>query len=186
MKSIRSLFSRSKKSEKSLLGILDAVVDMEFYLDLRPSSNAGILVKPLKTHYYRESENIIREMLQLIEDSYKTRSQIEKDSYGYTWILMEDEDFEDLVNAVYMLESVFEDHNLKNQILVGVFRFEGDYRLYWIYSFKKGKFYPFIPEEPSEKKRNTAQELRVANLMEKILPVEKKVEEWFPLWDIPF
>ena len=56
--------------------------------------------------------------------------------------------------------------------------------VYWIYNFKQGTYYPFIPL--SGKQRDSPFEFRLRAEMEREMPVEKNVEKWYPLWGIPF
>ena len=57
--------------------------------------------------------------------------------------------------------------------------------LYWVYNYKTGKFYPFVPNGP--RKRDNVTELRLGEIMkEQKLPVERKLENWYALWGIPF
>jgi len=46
-------------------------------------------------------------------------------------------------------------------------------------------FYPFVPLGRS-KERDNALELRLSSAMEHELPIEKELERWYPMWDIPF
>jgi hypothetical protein len=55
--------------------------------------------------------------------------------------------------------------------------------VYWIYSFKLGSYYPFVPK--SGKQRDTAMEFRLRSLMQKELPIEKDMAKWYPMWGMP-
>ena len=56
--------------------------------------------------------------------------------------------------------------------------------VYWIYNYKRGAFYPFVPAG-GEQRRDTERELRLKAQIGNELPVEPELERWFPLWGIP-
>jgi hypothetical protein len=72
------------------------------------------------------------------------------------------------------------------RILCAVFAFEDNRGrpLYWIYNYKRGTFYPFVPA-PGEQQRDNESELRLKAQVGKELPIEQELERWFPLWGIP-
>jgi hypothetical protein len=56
--------------------------------------------------------------------------------------------------------------------------------MYWIYNYKRGTYYPFIPKGGTEE-RDSEREFVVRAQIGKELPVEQELERWFPLWGIP-
>jgi hypothetical protein len=107
---------------------------------------------------------------------------MKKDSYGYLWVILSDPEFEDLVSTIYMVSETLTDHGFGEQLLCAVFKFKAEKEVFWIYNFKQGKYYPFVPDG---KKRDASYEFRLRSIMEKELPIEKETERWYPLWDIP-
>ena len=59
-----------------------------------------------------------------------------------------------------------------------------DKPVYWIYNYKRGAFYPFVPGG-GEQQRDSERELQLQAQIGAELPVEAQLERWFPLWDIP-
>ena len=55
----------------------------------------------------------------------------------------------------------------------------------FIYNYKRGSWYPFVPA-PGDKQRNTERELQLKAQIGGELPIEPELERWFPLWGIPF
>ncbi len=146
------------------------------------AEGAGICFKPLEASRFMNAEIELRELLQQSCKETNTQYTIKKDSYGYTWIILSDPEFEDLVTTVYMVSETLKENDFGEQLLCAVFKFRGESTVYWIYNFKQGTFYPFVPKE---KQRNTSYEFRLRSIMERELPVEKDVARWYPLWDIP-
>ena len=54
---------------------------------------------------------------------------------------------------------------------------------YLVYLFKRGTFYPFVPD--GHEQRDTEQELKLKSLVADDLTVETDLDRWFPLWDLP-
>jgi hypothetical protein len=69
-----------------------------------------------------------------------------EDSFGYTWIVVRDAQLEDQVAAVHAVAQGLEEQGLRPQLLAAVFKFEGGkHPVYWIYGYKRGAFWPFVP-----------------------------------------
>ena len=69
------------------------------------------------------------------------------------------------------------------------FKFEGSafgsgHPVYWIYGFKTGTWWPFVPTGEKHE-RDNAQELELKAKLEKELPVEPDLSKWLALFDAP-
>ncbi|MGH3099816.1 MAG: PspA-associated protein PspAB, partial [Thermoleophilia bacterium] len=102
------------------------------------------------------------------------------------WMVISDPDFEDLVVGVNAVSNEIQGGGYGDRILAAVFAFrdEKDRPLYWIYNYKRGAFYPFVPAS-GEQQRDNERELRLKAQIGQDLPVEPELERWFPLWGIP-
>ncbi len=58
-------------------------------------------------------------------------------------------------------------------------------RIYFIYNYKRGYWYPFVPDPANAQSRLTERELQIKAQMASELPIEPELERWFPLWGIP-
>jgi hypothetical protein len=56
--------------------------------------------------------------------------------------------------------------------------------VYFIYNFKRGSFYPFVPAGGTQA-RDTEEELRLKAQIGAELPIEPELARWFPLWEVP-
>ncbi len=154
-------------------------------MDLAPGERAALSFRPIPSSYYEKAEEEIRDVLRISERTANTRSSLRKDDFGYQWVLLEDEDFEDLVTAIHMVAETLTGHGFRDQILAAVFGFRKDGReLHWVYNYKSGKFYPFVPH--GNRLRDSAMENRMAGAMKQELPLEQDSEQWFGLWGIPY
>lgn len=166
-----------------LFAISTASVTMEANLDLVPDEQAGVCIKPMESSYYESARKEIEGLLGLSFKETGTSFSFQRDEYGYAWVVLTDPDFEDLVTNIQMICQILMEQGFGTQLLAAVYRFKGEVTAYWIYSFKLGSYYPFVPK--SNKQRDTAMEFRLRSLMQKELPIEKDMARWYPMWGMP-
>jgi hypothetical protein len=183
------------KSDK-LFAISTASITLESNLGLKPSGSAGICFKPMGATSYESARKEIQELLEFSSKETETEFRLEKDEFNFLWAIFKDPDFEDLVANIHLVSQTLEDRGFGEQILCAIYRFDSEPEagtsgkaggrkiVYWIYNFKQGTYYPFIPL--SGKQRDSPFEFRLRTEMEREMPVEKNVEKWYPLWGIPF
>ncbi len=86
--------------------------------------------------------------------------------------------------AINVVSSNLETGGYGERLLCAVFAFEEKGRqIYFIYNFKRGAYYPFVPA--GDKQRDTERELQLKAQIGGELPIEPELERWFPLWEIP-
>jgi hypothetical protein len=186
------------KSER-LFAISTASITLETSLGLKPSGSAGICFRPIDATAYESARKEIQELLEYSSKETETEFRLEKDEFNFLWAIFKDPDFEDLVANINLVRQTLEEQGFGEQILCAIFRFDSEPELestentgnadqrkivYWIYNFKQGTYYPFVPL--SGKERDSPFEFRLRADMEREMPVEKNVEKWYPLWGIPF
>ena len=184
-----SLFG-GKKAPKSttnaLFALVTAQVDLEAQHGLTTTGKAGICFNPMESSFFTNLESEVKSLLAVGEETAGTRYRVLDDGYGFRWVILQDADFEDLVTAAYLTSQSFEEHDFGGRLLAAVFPFtyQGA-EVQWIYVFKRGKFYPFIPL-PGRQQRDNSMELSLSSKVEKTLPIEKELERWYALWGAPF
>jgi PspAB-like protein len=182
------LFGRRglKKAEREALFSLPAAsVTMEVDLGLRPAGVAAVIFKPLSAGEFVRAENEMQELLDLAAREASSRIERRTDSYGYEWLIVRDDDFEDLVTTVHLVASELAARGFGEQLLAAAFRFEGGKRpVVWIYGYKRGAFWPFVPTGEGQE-RDNAEELELKAKLEKELRIEQDLSRWFGLFDAP-
>ncbi|MPZ14149.1 MAG: hypothetical protein GEU73_06940 [Chloroflexi bacterium] len=188
MKFLDALLGRArpvKSRTDAIFAMATAQVTMSERLGLTPAGRAGICFKPVASSYFQELERELEQILAMSGRETATIVESRQDTYGYRWVTLSDRDFEDLVNTVYLVSQELHEHGFGPQLLAALFPFSLDGNtVYWVYSYKRGTFYPFVPKGVS-KQRDNALELRFQAIIGRELPVESKQEQWFPLWDAP-
>jgi hypothetical protein len=163
-----------------------AQVSLEMSLGLTSKGTSAIVFQPLAT---ADFEQIVRDMEEVVRSSGEetgTTIRASDDEFGYRWMILSDPDFEDLVVGVNAVSTALEAGGYGDRILASVFPFsdEAGASVYWIYNYKRGSFYPFVPAAGSQQ-RDSERELRLKAQIGGELPIEPELERWFPLWGIP-
>ena len=169
-----------------LFAMSTAYVKLEMELALKSSGKAAIVFQPLAT---ADFEGIVRDMEEVVQGTSSdagTTVTSSDDEYDYRWMILSDPDFDDLVVGVNAVSGALQGGGYGDRILAAVFAFrdEKDRPLYWIYNYKRGAFYPFVPSSGTQQ-RDNERELRLKAQIGADLPVEAELERWFPLWGIP-
>jgi hypothetical protein len=169
-----------------LFALTTANVTMEVQLGLRTRGTAGIVFQALQTADFNAILSDMEEVVAGMSSDAGTKLESRDDSFGYRWMILRDPDFEDLVTGVNAISSALEAGGYGDRVLAAVFPFEdeGKQPVYWIYNYKRGFFYPFVPAA-GEQQRDNERELRLKAQIGTELPIEPELERWFPLWDIP-
>jgi PspA associated protein B len=169
-----------------LFAMTTANITMETGLGLKSLQRAGVVFQPIGTADFRQIVAETEELLKGTAEETGTQVKTHDDEYGYRWLILEDPDFDDLVVAMNTVSVELQGAGYGDRLLASVFAFEDDQgkRVYFIYNFKRGSYYPFVPA-PGDKARNTEEELRLKAQLARDLPWEEDLARWFPLWDIP-
>ena len=112
------------------------------------------------------------------------RSSARTDSYGYEWLIIRDDDFEDLVTTVHLIASELASRGFGEQLLAAAFRFEGGkLPVVWIYGYKRARSGRSTDRGRPGARQRGGVELKAK--LEKELPIEPELSRWFGLFDAP-
>lgn len=188
MKLLDILLGRTRPARSKLdrlFALSTASITLQANLELEPSGRAGLCFRPLTSSRFDSAEQEMRQLLERSAAASDTQVAFSRDSYGFAWLVLEDPQIEDLVALIHVISLTLQEHRFGEQLLAAVFRFSAKGRaVYWIYNYKRGAFYPFVPA-PGERERDNALEIRLSAVLEKELPIEKDTRRWYPLWEIP-
>src|SRR3954447_7464498 len=169
-----------------LFAISTAYVTLETSFDVRPRGVSALVFQPLATGDFAQ---IVREMEAVVRSTGdETGTQIEStdDTFGYRWMILRDPDVEDLVVGVNAVSEALQVGGYGDRLLAAVFAFEDGQGkpVYFIYNYKRGSWYPFVPA-PGDQQRSVERELQLKAQIGGELPIEPELERWFPLWGLP-
>jgi hypothetical protein len=185
-----ALFGRNKVKgfapEDRLFAITTAAISLETANGIRCDGAAAIVFQRLETGAFAQ---IVAEMEEVVKSTgEETGTTIEStdDDFGYRWMILRDPDIDDLTVGVNAVSDALQVGGYGERVLCAVFAFrdtDGD-RVYFIYNYKRGSWYPFVPGKGAQERR-TERELQIKAQLGAELPLEAELERWFPLWGIP-
>ena len=182
------LFGRKKLKEPAgdrLFAITTAAVTLDTDCGVKPAGVGAVVLKPLSAGEFAQVAQDVDQLLESVASDAGSTLERKKDSFGFEWIVIHDPDLEDQVTAVHAVASEFQARGFGAQLLAAAFRFEGgEHPVYWIYGFKTGTFWPFVPTG-KEQERDNPRELELKAKLEPELPVEQDLTRWFGVFDAP-
>ena len=172
-------------ARERLFALVTAAVTLQTELGLRTAGVGAVVFKPLSSGEFIRAENDLQQLLDHVAADSGSRLERREDTFGYTWLIVRDPELEDQVTAVHALAQGLEEQGFGGQLLAAVFRFEGGkHPVYWIYGYKRGAFWPFVPTGEGQE-RDNAEELELKAKLEPELPVEGDLSRWFGVFGAP-
>lgn len=183
-----ALFGRTKLAKprgERLFAMATAQVTLQTALGLRPAGRAGLCFRPVTSGRFTSAAEEMAALARMSAAATGTTVETRDDAHGFRWLVFRDDALEDLVANIHAASEALAEHGFGEQLLAAVFAFvdERDQPVYWIYSYRRGTFYPFVPSGPRQ--RDHARELRLQAALRRELPLEPELERWYALWDLP-
>lgn len=168
-----------------LFAMSTAYVTLDTGHQITTRGAAGIVFQPLATSDF---ESIVSEMEEILGSTGAdtgTTIKTSDDEHGYRWMVLRDDEIEDLVVGVNAVSDALAVGGYGDRVLAAVFAFQDskDRPVYFIYNYKRGHWYPFVPA--GKNVRDGERELQIKAIISDDLPIEPEMERWFPLWGIP-
>lgn len=160
---------------------MTASVTLDVECGVKPAGAAALVFKPLSAGEFSQADRDVDALIQGLAAEQGSTLERKTDSFGYQWVIVRDPELEDQVTTVYGIGNGLTEKGFGGQLLAAAFRFSGD--VYWIYGFKTGTFWPFVPTGGQQ--RDNARELSLKAKLERELPVEQDLSKWFALYDAP-
>ena len=122
------LFGRKKlpkAQQEKLFAISTARITLETELGLKPTGDAGVIFKPLSAAEFVRAENELQELLDSVAQESQSKIERRGDEFGFEWLIVRDNDFEELVAGVHLVASELAAHGFGEQLLAAAFKFSG-------------------------------------------------------------
>jgi hypothetical protein len=174
-------------ARERLFALSTAYVTLETAYGITSAGVAGIVVQALATSDFQAVLKDTEEVVKATAGDFNATVETSDDEYGFRWVVIRDPGIEDLVVTINGVSSSVEAGGYGERILCAVFAFRAadGTAINFIYNYKRGSWYPFVPA-PGDKQRNTERELQLKAQIGDELPIEAELERWFPLWGVPF
>ncbi len=176
-----------------LFAITTAYITLQSEHQIEPAGSAAIVFQALATSEFEATLREMEEVVTATGGESATKVATEDDSYGYRWMVLRSPvgapSVEDLAVGINAVSGSIETAGHGERLLCAVFAFEDarKRRIYFIYNYKRGSWYPFVPDAGSgrQEQRATERELQLKAQIGSELPIEPELSRWFPLWGIP-
>jgi len=172
-----------------LFALSTAYVTLDTGHAIKSKGAAAIVFQPLATADFDSIVDEMEEILQGTGADTGTTIQTSEDEHGYRWMVLRDDDIEDLVVGVNAVSDALAVGGYGDRVLAAVFAFKDSKGrpVYFIYNYKRGHWYPFVPKGGTAggQERDGERELQIKAMISGELPIEPELERWFPLWGIP-
>jgi hypothetical protein len=147
------------------------------------TGQGAVCYRPAEGGAFASTEEQVR---QLIATSGSSAEPVD-DAYGFRWLSVEQgaPDVSGLVTDLHAANTSLVDAGFGQGLLCSTVGFTTpDGRtLALVYLFKRGTFYPFVPE-PGQK-RDNATELQVRGVIDEDVTVEPDLGQWLAIWGAP-
>jgi len=184
-----ALFGRRKRAASvardRLFALSTAQVTLDTELGLKTAGVAAVIFKPMSSGDFVRAESDMQQLLEATSADTGTKIEQKTDSFGFQWFILRDPDIEDLVTGASTVASELSDAGFGPQLLAAAFKFDGGKDpVYFVYGFKTGSFWPFVPTGDGQS-RDNAEELELKSKLEHELPIEPDLTKWLALYNAP-
>ncbi len=175
-------------AEDRVFAISTAYVTFQTALEITSRGAAAIVFQSLSNADFTSIVRDMKEVVTATASDSATAVETSEDSYGFSWLVLKGQDFDSLVAGIHAVFDALQGGGYGERVLCSVFAFEDARKrpLYWIYNYKRGFFYPFVPTGVGgARSRDNERELVLKAQASNELPVEPELPRWFALWGIP-
>jgi hypothetical protein len=168
----------------ALFAVPSAAITLQVSLDFMSTGQGAVAFRSVEGRAFADIEAEIRALL---DAGGGPPVDVVEDHFGYTWVVVTTDppDVSSVVTDLHAVNATLSDSGFGPQLLCSIvpFRDPRGVTLALIYLYKRGTFYPFVPQP--EERRDSVLELQVRDLLRGELPWESDLARWFPVWDAP-
>jgi hypothetical protein len=178
---IRAEADATRKADpEDLFGMSTAYITMEAELGYEAVGEAALCFSEVDSADFAEVMDEVHEILEVGAEETGTETEAHTDDYGYSWVILRDSDFEDLVTSLNFAADTLMERGYGSRLLAALFAFERDDQYaYWVYSFRRGAYYPLVPKGTSD--RDSSAEFKLESNLDGELDIEENKEYWYAL-----
>ncbi len=189
MDTVRSILGVSAERDatrdadpEDLFGMSTAYITMEADLGYDNAGAAALCFSSVDSTDFGEMVEEVEAILQAGAEETGTTFSQHSDDHGYNWVVLEDSDPEDLLTSIHFAADTFIEQGYGSRLLAAVFAFDKSDtdHAYWIYSFRRGAYYPFVPSGSHD--RDNRMEFKLQSVLDGELGIESDEQYWYPLW----
>ena len=150
----------------------------------RFSGQSGVAVKLYEGAAFTAAAAAALEVLERYATEHSLQVTHDDDQYGYRWFLLQGGEVSDHTIGLHTIGKLLGDEGFGDGLLAAALKFARPTdSFYLIYNFKRGRFYPFMPDGTTEGRQTAAEFSLTSETPE--LPWEKDLAFWYPIWGFP-
>ena len=169
----------------ALFAVPQAALTLQASIGLMPTGVGAVCYRASEGAAFATAQANVQELL---DADGGPAVELSQDSYGFTWLVCRQpaDALGDLVTELHAVNQTLQDNGFGPSLLCSVVAFaspEGT-RVGLVYLYKRGTFYPFVPE-PGTERRDNALELQVRGAVGADLRIEPELNRWLAVWGTP-
>lgn len=170
----------------SLFALPAAAITLQVELDLKPTGRGSVAFRAPEGRAFAD---VAADVRALLDASGGPACEMVADDHGFDWLVVRTDppDVAALVTDLHAVNASLVDAGFGPQLLCSLVGFVdpdgNDVAL--VYQFKRGTFYPFVPQPGEGQQRNNVLELQIRDRLTRELPIEQRMEHWFAVWGAP-
>jgi len=176
------------KPPKANLDVLFSVPQAALTLEAEGFAFSGHGAVCFRDAEGRADDEVIASAQEMIRTDPTATVEMHHDEFGFTWleVIRPTGDVSGLVTDLHAVNSTMAAQGFDASMLCStvVFEHEG-HRSALVYLFKRGTFYPFVPDPSAARRRDNPTELRMRALVENDVPIEADLGRWLAIWGAP-
>lgn len=170
----------------SLFALPAAAVTLQVEFDMKPTGKGSVAFRAPEGRAFAD---VAAEVRSLLDASGGPNCAMVADDHGFDWIVVHTDppDVAALVTDLHAVNDSLVNAGFGPQLLCSLVGFndpQGNEGAL-IYQFKRGTFYPFVPQLGTPDQRNNILELQIRDRLKGELPIEERMENWFAVWGAP-
>lgn len=167
----------------ALFALPSAAITLQVEMDIVPTGRGSV---GFRAPEGRAFADVAAECQALLDASGGPKVEMVADDHGFDWMVVRTDppDVPTLVTDLHAVNSSLVHAGFGPQLLCSIAGFTdpAGQAVALVYLFKRGTFYPFVPDG---EQRNNVLELQIRDRLGGELPVEQKMENWFAVWGAP-
>lgn len=183
--------SRPKQANlDALFQVPSAALTLQSALGFVPTGDGAVCYRAAAGAGFADAQ---RDLVALLgEGSDAPTVTTQSDSYGFTWLLVDNDpldpqnpDLTGLCTDLHAVNTTLEQDGYGPGLLCSVIPFadSAGRRVGLVYLYKQGTFYPFAPTGPNS--RDNLLEIQIRDTLKGELSLEPELTRWLALWGAP-
>ena len=167
----------------ALFALPSAAITLQVEMDIMPTGRGSV---GFRAPEGRAFADVATEVQALLDADGGPNVELVADEHGFDWMVVSTDppDVPALVTDLHAVNSSLVNAGFGPQLLCSIVGFTdpAGRPLAMVYLYKRGTFYPFVPQG---EQRDNVLELQMRDRLTGELPIEERMENWFAVWGAP-